>query len=55
MHGTKGIRLSDSLEGKWGGFEGRDDRFLFAEDRAQITLRLLVRFSEIIFVRDQVG
>lgn len=40
--GEKGIRLSDALEGKWDGFEGRDDRFLFEDDRVQITLRLRV-------------
>lgn len=45
IDGKKGIRLSDALEGKWDGFEGRDDRCLFENSRAQIMLRLLVRLS----------
>jgi len=41
--GEKGICLSDALEGNWGGFEGRDDRSLFGENRPQIMVRLHVR------------
>jgi hypothetical protein len=43
VHGEKGIRLSDALEGKWDGFEGRDNLCWFGDDRVQITLRLRVR------------
>jgi len=43
VNGEEGIRLSDALEGKWGGFEGRDDRSLFEGDRLQIMIRLQVR------------
>ncbi|KAF9779841.1 hypothetical protein BJ322DRAFT_345406 [Thelephora terrestris] len=40
VSGVVGIRLSDASEGNWAGFDGRDDRSLFGEDRAQIVLRL---------------
>jgi len=43
VYGGEGIRLSDALEGNWVGFEGRDDRSLFGDDRLQIMLRLQVR------------
>jgi len=44
VYGEEGIRLSDALEGNWVGFEGRDDRSLFGDDRLQIMIRLQVRF-----------
>ena len=43
VNGEEGIRLSDALEGNWGGFEGRDDRSLVEGDRLQIILRIQVR------------
>ena len=43
VYGEKGIRLSDALEENWVGFEGRDDRSLFGDDRVQIMIRLHVR------------
>ena len=48
VHGEKGIRVSDALEGKWSGLVGRDDRPLAEDDRAQITFRLLVRLRAIL-------
>jgi hypothetical protein len=45
VDGKEGIRLSDALEGNWKGFEGRDDRSLFEDDRHQIILRLHVSGS----------
>ena len=42
--GQKGIRLSDALEGKFAGLEGRDDRPLFGNDRTHVMLRLQVLF-----------
>lgn len=45
VYGEKGIRLSDVLEGKWAGFDGRDDRPLFGDHRLSIMLRLQVRLS----------
>ena len=42
-HGGKGVRLSDALDGNWGGLEGRDDRSLFGNNRPQIVIRLRVR------------
>ncbi|KAF9789559.1 hypothetical protein BJ322DRAFT_543148 [Thelephora terrestris] len=42
VRGEKGIRLSDALEKRWGDFEGRDDSPLSGENRAQITLRVLI-------------
>jgi hypothetical protein len=45
VDGEEGIRLSDALEGKWKGFEGRDDRSLFEGVRQQIILRVQVRSS----------
>ena len=42
VYGEEGIRLSDALEENWVGFEGRDDRSLFEEDRVQIMIRLHV-------------
>jgi len=42
VYGEKGIRLSDALEENWAGFEGRDDRSLFGDDRVQIMIRLHV-------------
>ena len=47
VYGKKGIRLSDASEGNWGGFEGRDDRSLFGENRLQIMVRLHVRIPTI--------
>ena len=47
VHGEKGIRFSDALEGNWGGFERRDDRSLFSDDRVQIIIRLRVRLAAI--------
>lgn len=44
VRGGSGIRLSDALEGRWAGLEGRDDDSLFGDDRTQIMLRLHVRF-----------
>lgn len=41
VRGGKGIRLSDALEGKWTGFEGKDDQPLSGERRMTIMLRLL--------------
>ena len=48
VHGGIGIRLSDASEGNWAGFGGRDDRFLFGDDRLQIMIRLHVRLPAII-------
>jgi len=45
VNGEKGIRLSDASEGNWGGFEGRDDRSLFGDNRLQIMVRLHVRLK----------
>jgi hypothetical protein len=45
----EGIRLSDVLEGNWEGFEGRDDRSLFEDDRLQIIFRLHVRSSACMY------
>jgi hypothetical protein len=45
VYGEKGIRLSDALEGKWAGFDGRDDTPLIGDDRIVIILRLQVRLS----------
>jgi hypothetical protein len=45
VDGKEGIRLSDALEGHWRGFEGRDDRSFFGDDRYQIMIRLHVRCS----------
>lgn len=42
VRGGNGIRLSDALEGRCTGLEGRDDDSLFGDDRAQIMLRLHV-------------
>jgi len=47
VYGEEGIRLSDASEGNWGGFEGRDDRSLFGDNRLQIMVRLHVRLSTI--------
>ena len=46
VDGKEGIRLSDALEGNWGGLEGRDESPLFEGDRLQIILRLQVRDSD---------
>ena len=45
VDGVEGIRLSDASEGKWAGFEGRDDRSLFEGNRLQIIIRVHVRHS----------
>ena len=45
VNGEKGICLSDALEGNWAGFEGRDDRSLFGDERLQIIVRLHVRLQ----------
>ena len=42
VRGGRGIRLSDTLEGGWGGLEDRDDRLSFGVNRLTITLRLHV-------------
>jgi hypothetical protein len=47
VYGEKGIRLSDALGKDCVGLEGRDDRSLFEEDRAQIMIRLHVSLSTI--------
>lgn len=47
VYGEKGIRLSDALGKDWVGLEGRDDRSLFGDDRAQIIIRLQVRLPAI--------
>lgn len=44
VRGEKGLLLSDALEGKWDGFDGRDDKPFSCDDGAQIMLRLRVRF-----------
>lgn len=51
--GENGIRLSDALEGNWKGFEGRDDRSLFGDDRLQIMFRLRVRLPIIMHTLPQ--
>ena len=50
VHGEKGIRLSDASGGNWAGFEGRDDRSLFGDERLQIIARLHVRLPTIVHV-----
>lgn len=45
VYGERGIRLSDALGQNWAGFEGRDDRSLFDDDRVQIMIRLHVSLS----------
>jgi len=51
VNGEKGVRLSDALEENWGGFESRDDRSLFGDDRLQIMVRLHVRLPTTIHIR----
>lgn len=41
--GKRGICLSDAVDEKWAGFDGRDDRPSFGGDRFTIMLRLRVR------------
>jgi len=53
VYGKKGIRLSDASEGNWGGFQGRDDRSLFGENRLQIMVRLHVRLPTIFHAPPQ--
>jgi hypothetical protein len=53
VFGKEGIRLSDALEGNWVGFEGRDDRSLFGDDRLQIMIRLHVRLPATVFTLPQ--
>jgi hypothetical protein len=43
VNGENGIRLSDALDKNFAGLEGRDDRSLFDDGRAQITIRIHVR------------
>ena len=43
VSGREGIRLTDALEGKGAGLEGRDDNALFRDDHTQIIIRLQVR------------
>ena len=50
VNGEKGVRLSDALEENWGGFESRDDRSLFGDDRLQIMVRLHVRLPTTIHI-----
>ena len=51
VRGERGVRLSNALEKKWAGFEGRDDTFLFEDGRIQIMLRLLVSLPSIASYR----
>jgi len=50
VNGEEGIRLSDASAGNWEGFEGRDDRSLFEGDRAQIIIRLHVRYTVGVYI-----
>jgi len=43
VNGEQGICLSDASEGNLDGFDGRDDRSLFGDDRLQIMVRLHMR------------
>ena len=43
VRGERGIRLSDALEGNWGGLEKWDDRPFSGDDRVAIILRMHVR------------
>ena len=47
VYGERGVRLSDALGQNWAGFERRDDRSLFDDDRVQIMIRLRVSLPEI--------
>ena len=53
VNGEKGICLSDASEENWEGFDGRDDRSFFGDDRRQIMVRLHVRLPAIIFTSPQ--
>ena len=44
VNGRAGIRLSDALEEKWEGLDGRDDRSPFAGNRSQVIIRLQVKY-----------
>lgn len=49
VRGEKGLRLSDASGGNWAGFEGKDDRSLFEDDRLQVMVRLHVRLPTVIY------
>ena len=49
VRGEKGLRLSDASGGNWAGFNGKDDRSLFEDDRLQVLVRLHVRPPTVIY------
>lgn len=48
VYSEKGIRLSDALGKNWAGLRGWDDRSLFDDNCAQIMIRLLVSFPDVL-------